>query len=53
LKDERFYTKLLRHTDTKLLTDEQIADAKLEMTEDEFEQEYNCSWDAYMRGSVY
>ena len=23
------------------------------MTEEEFEQEYNCSWEAYMRGSVY
>lgn len=53
LKDERFYTMLLRHTDTKLLTDEQIEDAKKEMTEEEFEQEYNCSWEAYMRWSVY
>lgn len=53
LKDERFYTMLLRHTDTKLLTDEQISDARKEMTEEEFEQEYNCSWEAYMRGSVY
>jgi len=53
LKDERFYTMLLRHTDTKLLTDEQISDARKEMTEEEFEQEYNCSWEAYMRWSVY
>lgn len=53
LKDERFYTMLLRHTDTKLLNDEQIEDARKEMTEEEFEQEYNCSWEAYMRGSVY
>lgn len=53
LKDERFYTMLLRHTDTKLLSDEQISDARKEMTEEEFEQEYNCSWEAYMRGSVY
>lgn len=53
LKDERFYTMLLRHTDTKLLSDEQISDARKEMTEEEFEQEYNCSWEAYMRWSVY
>ena len=53
LKDERFYTMLLRHTDTNLLTPEQIEDAKKEMTEEEFEQEYNCSWEAYMRWSVY
>jgi len=53
LKDERFYTMLLRHTNTNLLTPEQISDARKEMTEEEFEQEYNCSWEAYMRGSVY
>lgn len=51
--DERFYTMLLRHTDTKLLSPEQIEDARKEMTEEEFEQEYNCSWEAYMRWSVY
>jgi hypothetical protein len=44
---------LLKYTDTKLLNDEQISDARKEMTEEEFEQEYNCSWEAYMRGSVY
>lgn len=53
IKDDRFYTTLLRYTDTKLLTDEQIQDARKEMTEEEFEQEYSCSWEAYMRGSVY
>ena len=53
IKDERFYTMLLRHADTKLLGTEQIEDARKEMTEEEFEQEYNCSWEAYMRWSVY
>lgn len=53
LKDDRFYTMLLRHTNTNLLTPEQIEDARKEMTEEEFEQEYNCSWEAYMRWSVY
>lgn len=53
IKDDRFYTMLLRHADTKLLSTEQIEDARKEMTEEEFEQEYNCSWEAYMRGSVY
>ena len=53
IKDDRFFTMLLRHTDTNLLNDEQIEDARKEMTEEEFEQEYNCSWEAYMRGSVY
>lgn len=53
VKDDRFYTSLLKYTDTNLLDAEQIADARAEMTEEEFEQEYNCSWQAYMRWSVY
>jgi hypothetical protein len=32
-----------------LLDEEQISDARVEMTEEEFEQEYNCSWEAFMR----
>lgn len=52
-KDDRFFTMLLKYQDTKLLNDEQIEDARKEMTEEEFAQEYECSWEAYMRGSVY
>lgn len=52
-KDDRWYTTLLKYTDTKLLDEEQISDARLEMTEEEFEQEYNCSWEAFMRWAVY
>ena len=52
-KDERFTTMLLKYTDTNLLTEEQINDAKLEMSEEEFEQEYNCSFEAFMRWAVY
>ena len=52
-KDDRFYTVLLKHTDTNLLDEEQIEDAKAEMTEEEFEQEYNCSFDAFMKWAVY
>ena len=53
IKDDRFYTTLLRHTQTGLLSEEQISDARKEMTEEEFEQEYNCSWDAHIAGAVY
>ena len=51
--DDRFFTMLLKYTDTNLLDEEQISDARKEMTEEEFEQEYNCSFDAYMRWAVY
>ena len=53
LLDDRFYTTLLRYTDTNLLDDEQISDAKAEMTEEEFAQEYECSWEAQLKWSVY
>jgi len=53
LNDERFYTALLTYHDTKLLNAEQIADARAEMTEEEFAQEYLCSWDASIKGAVY
>ena len=53
LKDDRFYTSLLTYKDTWLLSDTQIEDAKKEMTEEQFEQEYNCSWDAFMMWAVY
>ncbi len=53
LTDERFYTALLTYHDTRLLNAEQIADARAEMTEEEFAQEYLCSWDASIKGAVY
>ena len=52
-RDERFYTVLLKYTDTNLLDDEQISDARAEMTDEEFEQEYNCSFDAFLKWAVY
>ena len=51
--DDRFFTMLLKYTDTNLLDDEQIADARKEMTEEEFAQEYECSFDAYLKWAVY
>ncbi len=53
LLDDRFYTSLLRYTDTWLLDEEQISDARAEMTEEEFMQEYECSWEAQLKWSVY
>lgn len=52
-KDDRFYTVLLDYKTTWLLNEQQISDAKKEMTEEEFEQEYNCSWEAFIRWAVY
>lgn len=52
-EDERFYTALLTYKETKLLSEEQIGDARAEMTPEEFEQEYMCSWDASIKWAVY
>jgi hypothetical protein len=49
IKDDRFNTMLLRVSQTKLLDEEQLNDAKLEMPEEEYLQEYECSWEAFMK----
>lgn len=53
IKDDRFCTMLLRASQTQLLNDEQLEDAKAEMTEEEYNQEYECSWDAFVKWAVY
>lgn len=53
LKDERFNTILLRASQTNLLDEDQLSDAKKEMTEEEYLQEYECSWEAYVKWAVY
>lgn len=53
LKDEKYYTMLYTIKDTNLLTEEQIQQAREEMSEDEFEQEYMCSWVASIKWAYY
>lgn len=40
-------------TDTKILDDEELASAKRSMTKDEFDQEFECSFEASVKGAVY
>jgi phage terminase large subunit len=44
---------LLRHSDTGVLSPEQIADIRKNLDEEEFEQEMNCSFTAPNSGSYY
>ncbi len=44
---------LLRYTDTKVLSDDQIADIRANLDDEEFEQEMNCSFTAPNSGSYY
>ena len=40
-------------TDTKILDDEELASARRSMTKDEFDQEFECSFEASVKGAVY
>jgi len=53
ITDEKYYTMLYTIEDTKLLNDEQLKQAKEEMSEDEYNQEYLCSWSSAIKGAYY
>ena len=40
-------------SETGLIAPEELADARAMMTEDEFAQEYECSWEAAVKGAIY
>ena len=44
---------LLKYSDTNIILPAEIKALKREMGADEFEQEYNCSWNAALKGSYY
>lgn len=53
LNDDKYYTKLLTVKNTWLLSEEQLNDARSEMTAEEYEQEYNCSFTASIKWAYY
>ncbi len=40
-------------SETGIIVSEELADARTMMTEDEYAQEYECSWEAAVKGSIY
>jgi len=52
-QDENWLALLLTVDDTKLLPDEELDDAQKLMTEDEFNQEFYCSFEAAIQGAYY
>jgi len=50
---DRWLTALYRASDTHIVDQEELEDAKSMMTPEEYEQEYECSWTAAIRGAVY
>jgi len=53
-EDDPDWTRLmLRASETGLLDDKELADARKMMSEDEYAQEYECSFEAAVRGAYY
>jgi hypothetical protein len=53
-EDDPDWTRLmLRASETGLLDDKELADARKMMSDDEYAQEYECSFDAAVRGAYY
>lgn len=52
-KSEKWFTVVHKASDTQIVPEEELEDARSIMTEEEYEQEYECSWTAAIRGVVY
>lgn len=53
LKDDNWMGMLLTVKDTNVLDDEEVEDARVVMSSDEFKQEFYCSFDAAIQGAYY
>lgn len=51
--DEDWFTLSLKASGTGLLDDKELTDARKMMSEDEYAQEYECSFEAAVRGAYY
>lgn len=52
-RDEAWFHLALRASETGLLSAEELADARKGLTDEQFRQEYECSFDAAILGSYY
>lgn len=52
-KDPEWYCALLKASETKLLSSEELADARKFMTDDQFAQEFECDFQAGVMGAYY
>lgn len=48
-----WYSAMLRASETGLVAEQELADARQSMTPDQYEQEFECSFDAAIQGSYY
>lgn len=52
-KDEDWYTLLLKASESKIIPQEELNAAAKDMTEDEYLQEFECSFEAAIKGAYY
>jgi len=52
-KDPGWFTAIYRASETGIVPPAELEDARKIMTEDEYEQEYECSWSAAIQGAIY
>lgn len=52
-RDDAWLHLMLKASQTKLLAESELADARRTMTEDEYNQEYECSFDAALKGAIF
>lgn len=53
LEDDTWYTKLLKASESGILPESELAIQRANMTQDEYDQEYECSWTASIKGAYY
>ena len=51
--DPDWYAKVYRASETSIIDAAELEDAQRIMTDDEYEQEYECSWSAAVKGAIY
>lgn len=52
-RDETWFSTMLKASQTGLLPDSELTDARKSMTEDQYEQEYECSFQAALLGAYF
>ncbi|MDE2100397.1 MAG: hypothetical protein KGL39_24305 [Patescibacteria group bacterium] len=52
-KDEKWYSALYRASETNIISPEELADARASMSEEQYAQEFECSFQAALIGAYY
>lgn len=52
-RDQEWFFASYRASDTGIIPDAELASARLQMTADEYAQEYECSFEASVKGAIY